>query len=145
MDPAHPRDPVRATAARRREVPTVDLEWDVEVADPAPNPEERTLAVESTDRTARGLNSLSSQHRDVISLFYYGGMALRGIAVFLDIPVHTVKNRLFAARKQLKEMIVMVKNDSEDQLGHADTLDRGRARDVVADQRPVRRGRVPHA
>ncbi len=46
---------------------------------------------------------------------YYGGMAQRDIAAFLDIPVHTVKNRLFAARKQLKEMIVMVKNDSEEQ------------------------------
>ena len=104
-----------ARLRHRSEVTTVDLDWGLEVADPAPSPEERALAVESTDRTARALESLSSQHRDVVALFYYGGMAQRDIAAFLDIPVHTVKNRLFTARKQLKEMIDMVENDSEEQ------------------------------
>ena len=42
-----------ARLRRRREVPTVDLDWGVEVVDPAPNPEERALALESTNRTTR--------------------------------------------------------------------------------------------
>ena len=75
-----------ARLRRRRGVPTVDLEWGMEVADPAPDPEERALAAESAEQTARALDSLSSQHRDVVSLFYYGGMAQRDIAAFLDIP-----------------------------------------------------------
>ena len=46
----------------------------------------------------------------MVSLFYMGDLSHSDIAAFLGTPVQTVKNRLYASRKQLrKELIDMAK------------------------------------
>jgi RNA polymerase sigma factor (sigma-70 family) len=56
------------------------------------------------------IDSLSQPLREATTLFYINGYSHSEISEFLDVPVNTVKSRLSASRKQLKErMINMVK------------------------------------
>jgi hypothetical protein len=56
------------------------------------------------------ISSLSQPLREVTTLFYINGYSHSEISEFLDVPVNTVKSRLSASRKHLKErMINMVK------------------------------------
>ncbi|MCB9149908.1 MAG: sigma-70 family RNA polymerase sigma factor, partial [Caldilineaceae bacterium] len=57
------------------------------------------------------LETLSEAQRLVISLFYIEGYSYREIADYLEVPISTIKKRLFDARSKLKErMIHMVQN-----------------------------------
>lgn len=51
------------------------------------------------ERLAQTLDSLSEGKKAVLSLFYIQGLRHEQIAGFLDIPVGTVKRRLFEARQ----------------------------------------------
>lgn len=51
------------------------------------------------------LRKLPADRRAMLSLFYIEEMSVREIALALDIPIGTVKSRLFNARKQLREVI----------------------------------------
>ncbi|MBN1764173.1 MAG: sigma-70 family RNA polymerase sigma factor [Sedimentisphaerales bacterium] len=58
------------------------------------------------------LQSLSQPLREVTTLFYINGYTHQEVSDFLEIPVNTVKSRLHASRKHLKErMIGMVKQE----------------------------------
>ena len=59
----------------------------------------------------RGLQRLPAFEREVLSLFYLEELSLAEVAQALDIPVGTVKSRLFRARKLLRLEITGVKND----------------------------------
>jgi RNA polymerase sigma factor (sigma-70 family) len=63
-------------------------------------------------RMHRAISALPERERLVIVLFYGTGYALKEIAAFLEIPVTTVKKRLYDARQQLKEELVDVARDS---------------------------------
>ena len=54
------------------------------------------------------LNRLSLQHREVLDLLFLQGMRYEEIAVILDIPVNTVKSRIFYAKENLKHMFAMM-------------------------------------
>ena len=108
-----------ARLQRRREVPTVALENGLQVLDPTPGPDEQLGATQSAHNIRRTFTCLSEEQRAVVSLFYYAEMSQRDIGNFLHMPLHTVKNRLFAARKQLKEIITMVENDSRNRSPRA--------------------------
>ena len=67
-----------------------------------------TAAGESTQhgewiRTA--LMHLSSDHRQVVELTYYGGFSYQEIADIAGCPVNTVKTRMFHARRRLKVLL----------------------------------------
>ena len=47
------------------------------------------------------LTKLSPDHRDIIDLVYYHEKSVEDSALILDIPVATVKTRMFYARKKL--------------------------------------------
>jgi RNA polymerase sigma factor (sigma-70 family) len=51
------------------------------------------------------VKELSSDDRDVILHFYYDQLSLQEIGAINNIPVNTVKVRLFRARKKLKEKL----------------------------------------
>lgn len=61
---------------------------------------------ETEDRVAFAIQSLPEHQRLVVNLFYMGSFSHREIADFLQIPVQTVKNRLYASRKQLKKELM---------------------------------------
>lgn len=63
------------------------------------------ISKEETAQLNFSLSRLSSMHREIIVRFYLKEQSVSEIAKALDIPVGTVKGRLFDARKKLKERI----------------------------------------
>lgn len=49
------------------------------------------------------IDKLSDAHREIIDLVYYQEMSVADASAVLDIPVNTVKTRMFHARKLLSE------------------------------------------
>jgi RNA polymerase sigma-70 factor (ECF subfamily) len=66
-------------------------------------PSETALAV------ASALNQLSSEQREVITLKIYEGFKFDEIAEVLDIPVSTIKSRLYTALDVLKNALAPIK------------------------------------
>ncbi len=62
------------------------------------------------------LGSLPEIHRQVLMLFYLGGMSGKEMAAFLGVSPNTIRQRLYRARAQLKEeMLVMMEGTFEAQ------------------------------
>jgi RNA polymerase sigma factor (sigma-70 family) len=104
---------------RRRRIQTVSLdtlalealaaETRGEVASRSPGPQEALERRETQEDVRRAIRSLPPGQREATTLYYIAGYSQREVAAFLDLPLSTVKNRLSAARKRLKErMIAMV-------------------------------------
>lgn len=97
-------DRVRRAAARPRAVATLDA------VDPPLTDVEVDRALEAW-QMASALQRLSQEHRTVIVEAYYRAHTVTEIAARLDIPVGTVKSRLFyglrALRLELEEMGVV--------------------------------------
>lgn len=75
-------------------------------AAPEPHGADRELdRLELRDSLVQALESLSAEHRAVVTLTYYEGCTYREIADILDCPVNTVKTRMFYARRQLREAL----------------------------------------
>jgi len=53
----------------------------------------------------RAINNLSDEQQSIIRLFYVQEYSIKEIGVFLNIPIGTVKSRLFTAREKLKSII----------------------------------------
>ena len=60
----------------------------------------------------RAICTLPERERMVIVLFYGTGYALKDIATFLDVPVSTVKKRLYDGRQRLKDELIDVMRDT---------------------------------
>ena len=95
---------------RRREPRVVPLAAAEMLSAPALEPYptlERQLLY---DQMTQAIQALPENQRQVITLFYMGEYSQQEISKFLDIPISTVKMRLYHARQQLKErMICMLK------------------------------------
>lgn len=57
------------------------------------------------DLVQRGLNNLSFEHRTVLVLHDLEDLPQKEVAAILDVPVGTVKSRLFHARNSLKKVL----------------------------------------
>lgn len=67
------------------------------------------------DRIMDAVRSLPPPQRQATTLFYINGYSQDEIAEFLEVPVNTVKSRLHAARRKLKErMITMIQETFDD-------------------------------
>ncbi len=100
---------------RKRRVSTVSLEAASEAASRQPGPAEAAESKEMKDRVLEAIRALPQKQRTATTLFYINGYSLNDIADFLETPVGTVKRRLHDARKQLKErMMTMVENTLKD-------------------------------
>ncbi len=53
----------------------------------------------------RAITTLPEHERLLVHLFYGAGYALKEVAAFLELPVSTVKKRLFDARKHLRDKL----------------------------------------
>ena len=65
-------------------------------------PEEKIDKDELCAQVISAIDDLSTEKRACIIMKYYAQMSVNEIAESLDIPVSTVKNRLFSARKDIK-------------------------------------------
>ena len=52
------------------------------------------------------LSKLSSEHYNVIMLFYYNDLKINEIAEILNVPEGTVKSRLSVAKNKLYEELI---------------------------------------
>jgi RNA polymerase sigma-70 factor, ECF subfamily len=77
----------------------------VTIADPAPSPELRAVAVERLGRIEEALASLGETHRVVIWLRDGEDLSYEEIATVLDVPIGTVRSRLARARDALRRAV----------------------------------------
>ncbi len=94
----------RWRSARRRE--RRETEWSLPEQRPTPpSTEEIAAANEFQSRLERALDELPEKYRTVLLLAAIQGYTLEEAASMLEVPVGTVKSRLFLARKQLAEKL----------------------------------------
>jgi len=74
-------------------------------AQPPPTAEQVALSSEFQARLERALDELPDKTRLVVILSAIQGHTLEEVAAILEIPVGTVKSKLFHARKQLAEKL----------------------------------------
>jgi len=90
----------QSTKRRKRHLPLDELILRHSSALRAPPPTDDPDDIKAEIRAA--VNQLPEDYSVVIKLHYYDGMPLKRIADFLDIPLSTVKWRLYKARKLIK-------------------------------------------
>jgi RNA polymerase sigma-70 factor (ECF subfamily) len=73
-----------------------------------PPPDLSAEASEDAQRIRRAVKSLPEEHRLVIELRFFAGMALEEIAATLGCPLGTVKSRLHHALEKLRQMNLSV-------------------------------------
>jgi RNA polymerase sigma factor (sigma-70 family) len=97
---------------RNRKLPSVPLEGAVELRDPALGPLEAAAEGEARDRVLAAVDALPEEERTVCALFCIDGYSLAEVGDFLEVPVSTVKNRLHSARRQLRERMASMVEDT---------------------------------
>jgi RNA polymerase sigma-70 factor, ECF subfamily len=96
-------------ARRRRPVSLPDRDDSsapLEPTDNQPLPHEQMVTQEQIDSVSAAIDSLASEHREVVVLREIEGFDYEQIASILEIPIGTVRSRLFRARMQLKAKLV---------------------------------------
>jgi RNA polymerase sigma-70 factor (ECF subfamily) len=105
-----------AASSRRKRRPSLSLDHNRESGGPEPlfggeAPHDRALQAERVERVQRALATLTDDHRTILVLREIDGMAYEEIAEILELPVGTVRSRLFRARMQLREELKEVVED----------------------------------
>ena len=99
---------------RRKQHPTIPLEYIEEIALPQPGPPELIERSEMRSQMNKAIHAIPANLRAVAILFYISGYSHQEIADFLGVPVKTVKSRLHTSRQRLKErMLDMVQDEFE--------------------------------
>ncbi len=65
-------------------------------------PDHLTEQTELRQKVRQAINDLSIDQRVVVVLYYLNGLGLQDIAEILDLPVGTVKSRLYYSRENLR-------------------------------------------
>jgi RNA polymerase sigma factor (sigma-70 family) len=108
---------------RGRRVAIKPLEEAAEIRSDVPEPAEVVEARERQYSLLKGIKALPEHERTVIVLFYFGGYSQAEISSFLDLPVTTVKNRLYTARRRLQErMVAMAKRNFYEQSSQQEDM-----------------------
>ena len=99
---------------RGKQVTTVPLEPNTGVDAPLDelNPAHMVEGRETRDVVRHAIATLPEHERSVVLLFYGSGYALNEISQFLEVPLSTVKKRLFDARKHLKTRLTHAVHDT---------------------------------
>ena len=63
------------------------------------------LRIENAEQVHYGLSHLSLPHREILTLFFMQDFSLEEIATVLDMPVGTVKSRLYYAKRSMKTVL----------------------------------------
>lgn len=111
-----------ALTRRRRRRPAMSLDAAKEAAgdepmDHAPSPDDRLQADERAEQVHAALAELGDQHRKILVLREMEGCSYEAIAEILELPVGTVRSRLFRARLQLRDRLRTLWGEEAPQLG----------------------------
>lgn len=83
----------------------------LDIADPAPNPEQAALAAEDREMLKTALDSLDDEAREIITLRVIDDLSYDQIADVLGVKEGTVKSRLSRAREKLKKKLLQIGNN----------------------------------
>ena len=88
---------------RRRRKPWDEL-GDSDVVSSGPSPMESASEQQRADLLVAALEQLSPMYREVLVLYHFEHLKYAEIAETLDLPLGTVMNRIFRARKKLRTL-----------------------------------------
>ena len=88
---------------RGKHIPLVSLDYAGEVPTNKPDSMKSAEHHQMQDKVLNAIKSLPENERMVTTLFYINGYSIAEVGAFLELPVSTVKNRLYSARKKLRE------------------------------------------
>jgi RNA polymerase sigma-70 factor, ECF subfamily len=89
----------------RSEHETMELENVAHLPHPAEGPLESIDRKQVAALTRQAISKLSREHQEVIRLVFYEELPYEEIATLLEIPVNTVKTRVYYAKQQLKQQL----------------------------------------
>lgn len=80
--------------------------WDEpgEVVDMAPSPLQDVARYQRAETLERALAELSPMYREILVLYHFEHRKYTEIAEILEVPLGTVMNRIFRARKKLRDL-----------------------------------------
>ena len=96
-------DAIRRVSTQRQR--SVSLDDAVETVDTSDGPEEEAQQKGLAKITNQAMKNLSSDHREVLHFAFYEELSYQEISALLDIPMNTVKTRVFYAKQQLKNQM----------------------------------------
>jgi RNA polymerase sigma factor (sigma-70 family) len=91
---------------RGKRLDTIELEVIGDVPAMGPDPHAAYEEKEQRSRVLTAIQALPEHERMVTTLFYIGNYSQNEIAAFLEVPLTTVKKRLFCARRKLRERML---------------------------------------
>ncbi|MGH3913897.1 MAG: RNA polymerase sigma factor [Pseudonocardiaceae bacterium] len=94
----------RESTIRRRVVPAPEAGEDWSPT-PVPGADQAALARVAAGQVRAALHRLPIEQRQVLALAYFGGHTQREIAVLTNVPLGTVKSRMFAGVQRLRSML----------------------------------------
>lgn len=97
---------------QRRQQPTVPLEAIAEIACSTAHPLALLEQKEVHDTLATAIATLPEAQREVVTLYYMSEYSQDEVSAFLNIPVSTVKMRLYHARQRLKQQLLALIEES---------------------------------
>jgi RNA polymerase sigma-70 factor (ECF subfamily) len=92
------------TIDRRKNVVSLDGSFDVPAADDSSD-----SAAEAEEKVGRALLELKPDDRAVVILRHFVSFSYEEISDVLEVPVKTVKSRLFTARERLRESLLVAR------------------------------------
>ncbi|MGC9356534.1 MAG: RNA polymerase sigma factor [Anaerolineae bacterium] len=94
-------------ASKTRWTQPVDdvLEWLSGLPTPFPAPDRKTEEEETVRLVREVIAGLPPTHRSVVVLFYLESLSLEEIGRVLELPIGTVKSRLYYARERLRKAL----------------------------------------
>jgi RNA polymerase sigma-70 factor, ECF subfamily len=95
----------KALGELRRRSEVSSEEGNVDISDPAADPEAAFEIKHRGEILRRCLTRLSREHREIIDLVYYHEKSVQEVAQIVGIPGNTVKTRMFYARRKLSELL----------------------------------------
>lgn len=109
---------------RKRKLKTVSIDQPPESQDDArpfeiassnPGPDELFFSKDLQERIEAALGALPEEYRELLVLRHVNGLSYNEIAEVSRLPLGTVKNRIFRARKKLKEIVFQEQRSDDEE------------------------------
>lgn len=83
-----------------------DGSYQLEIESPAPSPEEEQVVAEQRGEIDAVIRCLPAAYRELILLRHTQDLSYEEMAEITQLPLGTVKNRLFRAREMMRELLI---------------------------------------